>query len=159
MGIMMQLVTNILLASLVIMLAAGGAVAYLIYRRFTRTIAQFLTPEAEGKPSPLALAVDAAAVMVGRSVAAQVKTLLMGIQSGDVRAEKAVQGALAMDAAEGAGLGGLLSASPNLRRTLRRNPSLIDIALPLVSNLFGKRGSGVASSDNGASGPSPRFRL
>jgi len=68
---------------------------------------------------------------VARAVVARIKTSLMGSQSGQVRQEKAVEGAIAEDVARAAHplAGTLLDAMPELRKTLRKNPHLLDFAL------------------------------
>ena len=55
----------------------------------------------------------------------------MGQQSGQVRQEKAVEGAIAEDLVRAAHplAGTLLDAMPELRKTLKRNPGLLDFAL------------------------------
>lgn len=153
----MELVTNILLCVILGLLASSILVFWLFVRRLRDAIVDFVTPPAEDKPSQLAIAVDAGAVLVGRAITAQIKTTLMGQVSGEVRAEKAIQGAMAMDNVEGAGMSGLLNAlGPNMRRTLRRNPSLVDLALPFLQGVLQKGGNNHSTP---VSSGSPKFRL
>jgi len=100
-------------------------------RELQRTIREFVTPKGQDQASPLANVVDVGADMVARAVTARIKTSLMGSQSGQVRQEKAVEGAIAEDVARAAHplAGTLLDAMPELRKTLRKNPALLDFAL------------------------------
>jgi len=100
-------------------------------RELQSTIRVFVTPKGPEEASPLASVVDVGADMVARAVTARIKTSLMGSQSGQVRQEKAVDGAIAEDMARAAHplAGTLLDAMPELRKTLRKNPGLLDFAL------------------------------
>jgi len=106
-------------------------------RELQRTIREFVTPKGPDEASPLANVVDVGADMVARAVTARIKTSLMGSQSGQVRQEKAVDGAIAEDLARAAHplAGTLLDAMPELRKTLRRNPGLLDFALSKLSGM------------------------
>lgn len=163
------MVTNILLGLLVLGMLAFGVVGWFVWRRLTSAYrevlseyegakAEFLTfvsPAGDGQPSPLARFVEASASTIGRAVVAQAKTTLMGLSSGVVRGEKAIEGAMAEDVAEQLPLGAaLLSSFPQVRKSLRRNPGLIDLALPLLAK-FGAGKEPVPS--NGSS--SPRFKF
>jgi len=100
-------------------------------RDLTSTLRVFVTPKGPEEASPLASVVDVGADMVARAITARIKTSLMGQQSGQVRQEKAVDGAIAEDLARAAHplAGTLLDAMPELRKTLRKNPGLLDFAL------------------------------
>jgi len=106
-------------------------------REVEGTIKAFITPKGTDEASPLALVVDVGADMVGRAVCARIKTSLMGQQSGQVRQEKAVEGAIAEDVARAAHplAGTLLDAMPELKKTLRKNPGLLDFALSKLSSM------------------------
>lgn len=106
-------------------------------RDLQRTVREFVTPKGAEEASPLANVVDVGADMVARAVTARIKTSLMGQQSGQVRQEKAVDGAIAEDLARAAHplAGPLLDAMPQLRKTLRKNPGLLDIALSKLASM------------------------
>jgi len=109
-------------------------------RELEGTIRDFVTPKGPEEASPLANVVDVAADMVARAVTARIKTSLMGSQSGQVRQEKAVDGAIAEDLARAAHplAGTLLDAMPELRKTLRKNPGLLDFALSKLGAMQAK---------------------
>ena len=106
-------------------------------RDLQRTVREFVTPKGPEEASPLANVVDVGADMVARAVTARIKTSLMGQQSGLVRQEKAVDGAIAEDLARAAHplAGTLLDAMPELRKTLRKNPGLLDFALSKLASM------------------------
>jgi len=131
----MEHVLNLLIAALLLgQIVLIGWIAVVCrgkIRDLHSTIRDFVTPKGPEEASPLASVVDVAADMVARAVTARIKTSLMGQQSGQVRQEKAVDGAIAEDLARAAHplAGTLLDAMPELRKTLRKNPGLLDFAL------------------------------
>lgn len=154
----MQLMTNILLCVLVGLFASSVIAFWLVFRRIRAVVIDFLTPESENKPSPFGLAIDGVASSIARAIMAQAKAYLMGLQSGQVRGEKAIQGDLALDDAQNSPIGALLNY-PNVRRTLKRNPGLMDIAAQfLLPRLLGQTGQGQNSGNHAESSP-PRFKL
>jgi len=130
----MELALNLLITALllaqVVLIGWISVVCRGKIRRLEATIREFVTPKGE-EASPLASVVDVGAGMVARAVTAQIKTSLMGQQSGQVRQEAAVNGAIAEDLARAAHplAGTLLDAMPELKKTLRKNPGLLDFAL------------------------------
>lgn len=153
-----MLLNIVLLVFLGLILSGIGVIAFVFYRKYRyieQVILGFITPESEGKPSPLATSLDVVAQMFARAITAQIKTTLMGLESGLVRGEKAVQGDIAVDLAGQTPLAGLLGAFPTLKKSLRRNPGLLDMALPVLASLAGKATS---PGGNGSSG-SPKFKL
>jgi len=132
---MVELALNLLIASLllcqVMLIGWITVVCKGKLRDLEKTFRIFVSPKGPEQASPLADVVDVGADMVGRAVTARIKTSLMGQQSGQVRQEKAVDGAIAEDLARAAHplAGTLLDAMPELRKTLRKNPGLLDFAL------------------------------
>lgn len=125
---------NILIALnvLLILLVAGLFLsAVVIFRRVSATVSAFLQPTGENQPSPLATSVDAFSVIFARSITTSLRAMLMGMQSGVVRSEKAVEGDIAEGVAENGSpiLAAAMQAFPALRKTIRRNPGLVDLAL------------------------------
>jgi len=106
------------------------------------TIRDFVTPNGPEEASHLANVVDVGAGMVARAVTAQIKTSLMGSQSGLVRQEAAVDGAIAEDMVRAAHpmAGVLLDNMPTLSKTLRKNPGLLDIALSKLGAMQAQKG-------------------
>jgi len=131
----MELALNLTLTALVlgqfVFIAWITAVCRGKVRELQTTFRQFVSPKGPDEASPLANVVDVGADMVARAVTARIKTSLMGSQSGEARQEKAVEGAIAEDVARAAHplAGTLLDAMPELRKTLRKNPGLLDFAL------------------------------
>jgi len=147
---------SILLAAILVLLAGISAVSWVMVRNLRRTVRNFLTPQAENQASPLAQAVDAASIMIGRAITMQLKATFMGNERGQQKGEQAVMADIAEDAlaTKAPLIGGLLSAFPTLQKTLRRNPQLLDFALSKLGNL----GSG-SGHNGGGSSASPKFRL
>jgi len=137
----MELTANLVIASLllgqIVFIAWITAVCRGKIRELQSTIRDFVTPKGPEEASPLANVVDAGADMVARAVTARIKTSLMGSQSGQVRQEKAIEGAIAEDVARAAHplAGTLLDAMPELRKTLRKNPGLLDFALAKLGSM------------------------
>jgi len=154
--------TNTLLIAIIVinflLLAFFLFVGYKVFTVF-RQFVGFITPEGEGKPSPLANFIQAGADIVSRTLVMQAKATFMGKQSGDSRAMKAIEGDVAQDMISGASpmLGGLLQSFPSLSKTLRRNPGLADMALQFLASKMGGN-KGVSVPGNGTS-ESPRFNL
>jgi len=137
----MEHLPNLLIAALllgqIVFIAWITAVCRGKIRELQNTIREFVTPKGPEEASPLANVVDVGADMVARAVTARIKTSLMGQQSGQVRQEKAVEGAIAEDVARAAHplAGTLLDAMPELRKTLRKNPGLLDFALSKLASM------------------------
>lgn len=151
---------NILLALILVSNAALSIYLVLQVRKVRRiydSLVDFMVPAEEGKPSQFAVLVEKISETFARSITMQIKAVLMGTRSGEVRAEKAVQGELAIDAAEQAGAGGLLQAIPGLSRSLRKNPGLIDLALPFLQRALTSHGNNGHSAAGSAG--SPKFKL
>jgi len=131
----MEHASNLLIATLLLVqiafIAWITAVCRGKVREIESTLRDFCTAKGPDEASPLANVVDVAADMVARAVTVRIKTSLMGSQSGEVRQEKAVEGAIAEDMVRAAHplAGTLLDAMPELRKTLRKNPHLLDFAL------------------------------
>lgn len=154
------LLALILLANVALLGGLFGVL--LVVRRKYREFESFITPPEEGKPSPLAQFVDAASVIAARAIAAQVKTTIMGFVSGAARASAAVEGDIVEAKAQQFGLGAILESMPALKKTLRRNPGLADLAISKLGPMLGM-GSSPAQSQGGptaqGNGHSPKFKL
>lgn len=143
----------IVLAGLILASILGGGIfLFVLVRRWKSIITSFVVPANVGEPSPLATIADTVAQMFGRSIAAQLKTTLMGVESGIVRAEKGLQADMAEDVLSQSPVGALLNSFPSVRKSLRRNPQMLDLVLQAASRL----GTGNHSP---ASAERPRFQL
>lgn len=151
---------NTALVAIVAVQTAGMAlVAVAIWRYWRRLAAEavaFVSPAGPDLPSPLAQAVAAGSDMVARSIVAQAKGTFMGLESGASRQAAAVDGAIAEDLARQAHpvIGGLLDNFPQLKRTLRKNPALFDMA---IQQLAGKLNG--AKSETSSPGGDPLGRV
>ncbi len=150
--------TNILLALILVLFCGSiGALAYLLlrvlakFRQLEEEVRSFVSAPDEKTPSPLAQTIDMAGQVVGRAVVAQFKTTMMGIESGNTRAEKAIAADIAEDVAKQSPIGGLLDSFPALKKTLRRNPALLDFALSKLGSLNAAGAGNMPARSNGSS--------
>jgi len=128
---------NILLAAILLLNTVFLIVAVTVTVRVVKIFKGFALPQAPGEPSALSKFVEASGDMVARSIVAQFKTTLLGMQSGAVRAEKAIAGDIAEDTLAASPLAAL-GAFPSVRKSLRRNPQLLDLAMQFLGpRLFG----------------------
>ena len=126
---------NILLAAILVvnvMFLAILIVVFLKTRTIYRNFVDFITPAKENEPSQFAELISRISDTFARSIMAQAKAILMGKASGEARGEAANeaevgQALLAQSNPLLAGLAGMLP--PKIRKTLLRNPQLIDAAL------------------------------
>ncbi len=145
---------NWLLAVGLLLLSGIGVIIFLLFRLLLsiyRGALEFVTPTAENSPSGLAKLVQDIGITMGRSLAVEVKTTLMGKASGDVRLQQALKGDV-LEAAQ-PGLAGLLDTLP-----IRRNhkTSLMELLVPIVQGMMtNKTGPSASKSDDA----SPKFNL
>jgi hypothetical protein len=152
---------NILLA-LILALNIGVIVTVvLVYLKISKVFRQFVTPPGENQPSPLALLIDGIASMFSRSIVAQAKASFMGVQSGLKRQESAIAGDIAegVVASQSPLLGGLLDSFPALKKTLRRNPQLVDMVLGFMAKQGGQPGGNQTVSIGGNGHSQAKFKL
>lgn len=145
-----ELMTNILLALLLVSNLVLLFAIFRAYRHFQSIYAQFvdfITPPDDKTPSKLASTVDVMSSMAARAIVAQAKATFMGKQSGQVRGEIAQQADFLRDTNP---LAGALMSMPGVGKSLRRNPGLLDIALGVLSGIKGG-GSAPAPGNNGHS--------
>lgn len=144
-------------------LTATTVVLALEIRRAWREVVLFVSPVAENEESPLGVALDALAHRVGQAVAVEVKTTLMGKESGLKRAENAVAAGITQDilAEKQPVLAGILSGFPTLKKTLLKNPGLVGAALNLLSGngQAGGKALGPNTGGNGAENSKSAFQI
>lgn len=106
--------------------------SYLITRR---AVLEFITPAEPGTPSPLARTIEGASDILARAITARMSTAIMTGSSALSRAAKAVEGDVIEDTVRNASpaLDALLTQFPTLKKTLRRNPALVDIGLQAMT--------------------------
>ncbi len=143
MNLLLTLIFIVNCLILVFLLLAARA----IYR-FYLNLSSFLTPGAENQPSPLALISQSLIVNASKVFTSQLKSTFMGIQSGQSRAESAIQSELIQDEANAInpGLGAILASFPALKRKLTKNPALMELALDFLSKKL-VHGSGMPGGD------------
>lgn len=133
------------------------AAFFIKFRRIYDDIQYLFTPKGEGLPSPAAEVVNQIAESAGQALFRQVKTSFGANKSAEVRAGKAIDADIAegMLQATNPGLATILDSIPGLKKTLRRNPALIDLAMEKLAGKFGggaaPQGDAVPSRNNGHS--------
>jgi hypothetical protein len=153
MNILLTLILIVNLAALAIILAISWKVRQ-IYEDFK----VFITAPDTDHASPASDFVNGLVSSAGRSIAMEIKAIFMGKQSGAVRGEAAITADIAEDALAIANptLSAILNSFPALKRTLRRNPQLTELAIQKLAN-FAPQNSG-PSNDSG-NGHQPKFKM
>jgi len=145
--------------SVIVVLLTVSLVLDLLFRREVKgiydDIRRFVEPTGDGEPSPLAGLTDSVLDLAAGKLTARVKTTFMGMQSGAARAEKAVDGAIAIDSVgvENPAMGALLSAFPHLQKVIRRNPALAGFAMDKLGQMAAGRNGGKPGGSQGVSEP------
>jgi len=142
------LLTAILIANIALLCLI--AYAFLKISRVYKTFIEFITPAREGEPSALALTASNMADMLARALIAQVKGYLLGLQSGQARGENAEAFNTAVDVAGQANpLIGAVVNIPGVRKLLKKNPGLLDLAIQQFMKSRGPQsGPSVAPGQN-----------
>lgn len=124
---------NILLTAILIAnVALLGLILFAFTRvaRVYRTFIDYITPPGKDEPSALALTASNLSDLLARSLVAQVKAYLMGLQSGAVRADNKEALDTALEVAGTANpLIGAVANIPGVKKLLRKNPGLLDLAI------------------------------
>jgi len=147
---MSNYVLIVILVASAALLFGIGAFLFALLRKLRNYEAQirslFERDDVTGK-TPAETVVERAADTAAVAMMAHLKTTVGGIQSGQVRGEKAVEAALAMDGLNLANplLGGILSSMPALQKLIKKNPALLDFA---VGKLAGRLGDGGPAGGN-----------
>jgi len=144
------LLTLILLSNVVIV--AIFLYYGLKFRNIYRDIVSFITPIDEKTPSPLANVASVVADMFSRSICASIKSTFMGKQSAEVRQNAGIEADIAegMLSATNPAIGAILNSFPALKKTLRRNPGLMDLALSkLIPKIQSAPSTEVGQPSNG----------
>lgn len=155
---------NILLT--VILVCNVALLAVIIYgfvkiARVYRTIIDFITPPAPGEPSALAQTASNISDMLARALLAQAKGYLMGLQSGSVRAEnaEAVDTAISVAGASNPLIGAVANI-PGVKKLLKKNPGLLDLAIQQFMRSRGPgSGPGPGPSNNGSNNHQTTFKI
>lgn len=122
------LVNIVVLACLMVMM---GRV-----KRVYNDILDFFTPEKAGEPSPFGKVLKLTSDQFAYKIVDQAKMTLMGMKGNQANQEKAVEGAIAVDALSQSPLAATaLTAFPELKKLIRKNPGLAEMG---ISKLLGK---------------------
>jgi hypothetical protein len=109
---------------------AGLFFTFIKIRSVFREFKDFITPPGENKPSKLALVVESITELMGRSLVAHLKAMLMGTKSGDAKADMAATGEM-IDASP---LGMIVNLLPkSVKRSLIKNPQILDYAMGILA--------------------------
>lgn len=158
---------NILLAAILLTNVAILTIFLVIFLKMSRAFNEvrgiyddfikFISPVDEKTPSQFASLVSTIADSLARSIMAQAKATFMGLKSGVARGESAIEADVAEAAlqASNPGIAAILDAVPGLKKTLRRNPGLIDV----VMSKFGGASKVVTAPGNGHSNNQMNFKL
>jgi len=149
------LLVAILLTNTAVLVAI--LVAFIKIREVYLDFVEFITTPDKDTPSPFAQMASAMAADMARALVAQVKTTFMGKQSGEARAQAAVEGELAEAALSAANplIGGLVSSFPVARKMLRKHPELIDWAI----QKFGNQSTSIPANPGSTQGEQVKFTL
>lgn len=146
--------TNLLLTTILLALFANLAVFLFIYRALLLRFRAIFNSDNE-KPSQFAQSVDLISHIFAQSMTREIKTTLMGMKSGQVRAEQAVMKGIAEDAIEQNPMAsGLAEAFPGLGKRLTKNPALLQLVLGALSRIQGG-GNGTHETTS----QSPKFKF
>ncbi len=126
-------------------------------RRVAQQLTSFVSPVAEGQPSPLAQLTQLMGQTMGQAMALQLKTMLMGTSSSIAKAETALAQDAMLDQVEAKNplLALLLQSFPRVAKRLSRSPA----AATALSQLdFGSifKGEGQRSESAGPGGGNHR---
>lgn len=119
-------------------------VSIFAYRRLKsqvyESIYQFVSAPDEKTPSKLAQTVEMMSHIAGHSIAMEVKTTLMGKESGASRQEGAIIGDIVQDQMANSNpvMGMILNSFPTLSKRVRKHPELAMIASQALSNIASK---------------------
>jgi len=151
-----------ILTAILVALALQTIVFVAVFKRFGRTVEEtraqvqaLVSPGEDGGPSPLAQVAKGLVDQGAKSVVDHIKTSFMGIESGQARAEKFLDGAISSDAlALGApGLAQVLGNFPTVKKFLMKNPALADLAIQKLANFGSKVAGPQGGPTNGQSNP------
>jgi hypothetical protein len=153
---------NILLTLIFLSILSGlllSAVVCMKLRNIYTEFRLFITAPDDKTPSPLAELVNAMSDIAARAIVARIKGTFMGKQSGESRANSAVDGAIAEDQVNSVNplIGSILNSFPTLKKSLLKNPALVDFAMSKLANL-GKAGGSIPSNSNNHNGQ-VKFKL
>lgn len=125
----------------------------------------FISPgpaDSEGKPAPSPFAAVCLEIsdMLARALVARVKTTFMGKASGEARAEASLDTDIALDlAAQQNPVAGLIGQIPGVRKTLKRNPQLLDAAINMFMKRAGSGSAPVPSAGNNGHSSITKFKF
>jgi len=92
-------------------------------RRLVDMVVSWVTSPDPDTASPFAETIEAISKVIAGEITASIKATLMGVKSGQDRAEKALEADLMLDT--NPLLSTVVSSLPNVRKHLRKNPAMI----------------------------------
>lgn len=142
------LLTLILLVNIIVLMSFF-IIAYRVRAEYVRKMGdfyKFVSPASEGGTSPLADICNILSQQAGKTLAVEIKTALMGKESGVQRELNGLQGDMLADS--NPLVGALMGQFPSLKRRLIKNPGLVEL---LLSHLPSSKiaGPGIESGDDG----------
>lgn len=121
----------------------------------------YISPRADGQPSPLADAVRSCAVIFGAEIANQIQVRILGAEGAVVRQLKGISSDLAADQlAEKTPLAqGLMSAFPTVSARAKRSPVASMLIEAILQRVMSGAGSGSGSGSDNGRGSKPQLPL
>lgn len=139
---------SVITLCLLVFLASFLVVLIKIRRKYN-DIVDFITPPGDKLPSKLAQVSEALSEMIGRAIVASLRGFLLGQKSIEARQANAEAG----EAVESSPLGGLVNILPiSLKKSLIKNPQMLDLAMGFLSRSGGSGGSSGMGASAGAGG-------
>lgn len=89
----------------------------------------------EAHPAPASGFIASVAHTFAQSITREIKTTLMGLKSGQVRAEQAVMEGVVEEAMGDSPLGAIAGMFPGLTKKFAKNPALLQMAMGVVSRM------------------------
>lgn len=149
---------SILLTAILLVLLIFLALSFYIILKIRakyREIISFITPSGNNQPSQLAAVSEALSEMIGRAIVASLRGFLLGQKSIETRQATAAAG----EEMTASPIGGLVNMLPvSLKKSLIKNPQLLDLAMGFLSKSGGSGGNGHTISTGGPSSK-PKFNL
>lgn len=153
------LLLNILIFATII---TQFVVAFLFFRAIVSNFKEFISSPEAGEPSPLSLSLDSFSARLAKCLSVEVKTTLMGMLSGQARAETALnrETTEAVMSIKNPLVGGLLAALPKrYKNKIFKNPELAEAVIDKLGSTMGGMTASVPVTTDSGDGHSPKFKL
>jgi hypothetical protein len=129
----------IFLAVFLAILCSFWAIYCYVKPKIIGIVTDFISSPREGVASPFALVVENASKLAGRTIAMEVKAILMNRASVSSRQESGIIADLATDAinAKSPMIGAFLDMVPTLKKRLTKNPALMESLIGMIAKSNG----------------------